>query len=65
MTNFYHSPRKSTRRNHVSSRIGTISSVSPIRRDRRSSEEDILDIFQDEFRKIKPPNLNGEHRKVE
>jgi hypothetical protein len=36
--------------------------VSPIRRQRTRYEGGIL---QGEFRKIKPPNFNGEHRKGE
>jgi hypothetical protein len=36
--------------------------VSPVRRQRRSPEGDIL---QGELEKIKPPNLNGENRKEE
>jgi hypothetical protein len=36
--------------------------VSPVRRERRRPKGDI---FQCELRKIKPPNINGEHRKGE
>jgi hypothetical protein len=36
--------------------------VSPIRKQRRRPESDIL---QGELRKLKPPNFDGEHRKGE
>jgi hypothetical protein len=51
-----------TRRAHESTGLGSIPSVSPIRRQRRRLEVDIL---QGELWKIKPPNFNGEHRKGE
>jgi hypothetical protein len=62
MSRHHHSPRKSTRRTHASSGPGSIPSVSPVRRQRRRPEADIL---QGELRKIKPPTFNGEHRKGE
>jgi hypothetical protein len=62
MSMCHHSLRKYTRRTHVSSCLGIISSLSLFRRHRRRIEVDIL---QGEIRKIKPPNFNGEHRKGE
>jgi hypothetical protein len=62
MRRHHHSPEKSTRRAHASSGPGSNPSVSPMRRQRRRPEGDIL---QGELRKIKPPNFNGEHRKGE
>jgi hypothetical protein len=62
MSRHHHSPRHSTRRTHANSGPRSNPSVSAIRRKRRIHEEDIL---KGEFRKIKPPNFNGEHRKGE
>jgi hypothetical protein len=62
MSRCHHSPRKSTRGSHESSGLGSIPSVSLVRRKRRRHEEDIL---QGELRKIKPPTFNGTHRKGE
>jgi hypothetical protein len=62
MSRCHHSPEKFMRRYCASSRPGRIPSVSPIRRQRRRHEADIL---QGELRKIKPPTFNVEHRKGE
>jgi hypothetical protein len=62
MRRHHHSLDKFTRRAHASLGIGSIPSVSPVRRQRTRPEENIL---QGEIRKIKPLNFNGEHRKRE
>jgi hypothetical protein len=56
----HHYPKKSTRRTHESSNLGSIPSVSLVRRQKRRPKEDIL---QGEIRKIKPNTINGENRK--
>jgi hypothetical protein len=58
----HHSLGQSTRRAHAGSGPGSIPSVSLVGRQRRRLEGYIL---QGELRKIKPPTLNGEHRKGE
>jgi hypothetical protein len=58
----HHSPGKSTRITHASSGLGSIPSVSLVRRQRRRPEADML---QGELGKIKPPTFNGEHWKGE
>jgi hypothetical protein len=58
----YHSPRKSTKTNHASSRLGSIASVSHVHRKRIMPRANIL---QGELGKIKPPTFNGEHNKGE
>jgi len=62
MRRHHHSPEKSTRIAQASSSLGSSPSVSPINRQWRRPESDIL---QDELGKINPPNFNGEHRKGE
>ena len=60
MSMHHHSPKKSTKITHASSRLERNPSVSSIHRKRRRTEVNIL---QGELRKIKPPIFNGEHRK--
>jgi hypothetical protein len=62
MSRCHNSPRKSTRINHSSLGPGRNPSVSSVKRQRRRLEVDIL---QGELMKIKPPTINGEHRKGE
>jgi hypothetical protein len=60
MSKHHHSPRRSTRITHASSRPGSIPSVSHVQRKKTRTGVDIL---QGEIMKIKPPNFNSEHKK--
>jgi hypothetical protein len=62
MSRNHHSPRQSTKITHAILGPGSSQSVSLNQRQRRRLEADIL---QGELRKIKPQNLNGEHKKGE
>jgi hypothetical protein len=62
MRRHHHSIDKSTRISHANSGPGRNPSVSPVRRQRRRPEADIL---QGELKKIKPPNFIGEYMKGE
>jgi hypothetical protein len=62
MRRYHHSQRKYTRTSHAILGLGSIPILSPIMRQRRMPEGDIL---QDELMKLKPQNFNGEHRKAE
>jgi hypothetical protein len=58
----HHSPRHSATRAHAFSESESSPSLSPVRHHRRRSEVDEL---QGEFKKIKPPTFDGEHKKDE
>jgi hypothetical protein len=62
MSRNHHYPNKSTRRTHASSWTRSNPSVSPVWRQRRRHEEDIL---KGELMKVKPLTFNGEHWKGE
>jgi hypothetical protein len=51
----HHSPR------HSNKRVGNNSSLSPVRRYKRSG----VDELRGEMNKIKPPTFDGEHKKDE
>jgi hypothetical protein len=62
MRRHHHYLEKSTRRAHASSGLGSIPSVSLVRRQKRRTTGNIL---QGVLRKIKPPNFNVDNRKGE